>query len=88
MSTEGYLEYFECLNEAQIDSSPAYSLQKIGCKFVNIDAMELVYMSKDGKLQWESFEIRLRSIARILTELRSFFCGIYLPAITHFCFQP
>ena len=86
MSTEGYLEYFECLNEAQIDSLPAYRLQKIGCNFVNIDAMELVCMSKDGKLQWESFEIRQRSIARILTELRSFFCGIYLPAITHFCF--
>ena len=45
-------------------------------------------MSKDGKLQWQSFDIRLSSIARILTELCSFFCAIYLPVITHFCFQP
>ena len=39
-------------------------------------------MSKDGKLLWQSFDIKLRSVAHILTELQSFFCGIYLPAIT------
>ena len=51
MSKKGYLEDFECLNEVQIDSPPADRLQKIGCSFVNIHAMELVYMSKDGKFQ-------------------------------------
>ena len=88
MSKKGYLEDFECLNEVQIDSPPADRLQKIGCSFVDIHATELGFMSKDGKLRWQSFDIRLRSVARILMELCLFFCGIYLPAITHFCFQP
>ena len=41
-------------------------------------------MSKDGKLLWQSFDIRLRSVAHMLTELQLFFCGIYLPIITLF----
>ena len=58
MSKKGYLEDFECLNEVQIDSPPADRLQKIGCSFVDIHATELGFMSKDGKLQWQSFDIR------------------------------
>ena len=44
-------------------------------------------MPKDEKLLWQSFDIRLRPVAHILTELQSFFCGIYLPSITHFLFS-
>ena len=51
MSKKGYLEDFECLNEVQIDSPPADRLQKIGCSLVTFYAIELNYMSKDGKLQ-------------------------------------
>ena len=56
MSKKGYLEDFECLNEVQIDSPPADRLQKIGCSFVDIHATELGFMSKDGKLRWQSFD--------------------------------
>ena len=73
MSKKGDLEDFECLNEVQIDSPPADRLQKIGCSFVDIHATKLGFMSKDGKLQWQSFDIRLRSVACIITEIHLFF---------------
>ena len=44
-------EDFESLNKIQNGSLPADRLQKIGCSLLTLYAIELNYMSKDGKLE-------------------------------------
>ena len=77
-------EDFECLNQIQNGSLPADRLQKIGCSLVTFYAIELNYMSKDGKLQYQSVDIRTRSIACISMVLNPY-SGTYKLAIPDFC---
>ena len=51
VENKGNFEDFECLNEIWNGSLPANRLYKIGRIFVNIRAMEMIYISKDSKLQ-------------------------------------
>ena len=73
MSKKSNLEKFVCLNEIKNVSLPGDRLQKIGRSFVNRHATELHHMSKDAKLKKQSFDIKIDSVACLITELCLFY---------------